>query len=229
MNQVSENPVKNRKGPFTSLVVIAGLMIACYLTANIMAVKLVAFGPITVFDAGTLTFPLAYMLGDVLTEVWGFKTAKKVIWLTFLCNIFLVLFTSIGVILPSPEYASETAEAYKLLFSYVPRLTIASLLAFLFGELLNAYLMVQIKKKTGLSKLWVRTIGSSVFGHLLDTTLFVCIAFYGTVPLQDIFSMIGIQYIAKLGVEAIAATPMAYALIHFLRKRYNAENNLVSH
>jgi uncharacterized integral membrane protein (TIGR00697 family) len=224
MNQVSENPVKNRKDPFSSLVVIAGLMIACYLTANIMAVKLIAIGSLTLFDAGTLTFPLAYMLGDVLAEVWGFKTAKKVIWLTFACNIFLVIFTTIGVILPYPEHASETAKAYSLLFSYVPRITLASLLAFLFGELLNAWLMVVIKKKTGQAKLWVRTIGSSVFGHLLDTSLFVLIAFLGTVPMQDIFSMIGVQYIAKLGVEAIAATPMAYGLIHILKKRCCLEN-----
>lgn len=225
MNQVSENPVKNRKDPFSPLVVISGFMVACYLTANIMAVKLIAVGPITLFDAGTLTFPLAYMLGDVLTEVFGFKTAKKVIWLTFSCNIFLVLFTSIGVLLPYPEHASETAKAYSLLFSYVPRITIASLLAFLLGELLNAWLMVQIKKKTGQGKLWVRTIGSSVFGHFLDTSLFVLVAFYGTVPMQDIVSMIGVQYIAKLGVEAIAATPIAYALIHFLRKRVKTEDS----
>lgn len=223
MNQVSENPVKNRQDVFPSLVVIAGLMVTCYLTANIMAVKLISVFGVTIFDAGTITFPLAYMLGDVLTEVWGFKTARKVIWLTFFCNVLLVTVTTIGVFLPYPDYTKDTAEAYGAIFSYVPRITAASLFAFLGGELSNAWAMVKIKQLTRGRFLWMRTIGSSMLGYVFDTVLFVLLAFGGTVPVSDLISMIWIQYLAKLGVEAICATPLAYALVNTMRRRREFE------
>ena len=207
MNQVSENPVKNRNDSFSSLIVISGLLITLYLTSNIMAVKLISAFGVTLFDAGTITFPFAYMLGDVLTEVWGFKTAKKVIWLTFFCNILLVLSTFTGVLLPSPDYMAETANAYAVIFGYVPRIVLASLIAFLGGELLNAWTMMKIKEKTGERLLWVRTIGSSMVGYIFDTVVFVLIAFAGTAPVRDLIFMIVVQYVAKLGIEALGATP----------------------
>lgn len=219
MNQVSENPVKNRNDSFSSLIVISGLLITLYLTSNIMAVKLISAFGVTLFDAGTITFPFAYMLGDVLTEVWGFKTAKKVIWLTFFCNVLLVLSTFTGVLLPYPDYMAETANAYAVIFGYVPRIVLASLIAFLGGELLNAWTMVKIKEKTGERLLWVRTIGSSMVGYTFDTIVFVLIAFAGTAPVRDLIFMIVVQYVAKLGIEALGATPMAYALISFMKKR----------
>ncbi len=219
MKQVTENLEKTEA--FTPLVVIAGLMVACYLTSNIMAVKLLSVGGITIFDAGTITFPLAYMLGDVLTEIWGFKTARKVIWLTFFCQVFMATFTYIGTLLPYPDFTEETANAYATIFGFVPRITIASLVAFLLGELTNAWTMVKIREKTGRKLLWVRTIGSSVFGYIVDTSIFVLIAFAGTVPGKDLISMIVVQFPGKLAIEAICATPIAYALINHLRKKFS--------
>ncbi len=219
MNQVSENPVKNRNDSFSALVVISGLLVTLYLTSNIMAVKLISVFGMTWFDAGTITFPFAYMLGDVLTEVWGFRTAKKVIWLTFFCNVLLVAATYLGVWLPYPDYIAETANAYAIVFAYVPRIVLASLIAFLGGELLNAWALVKIKEKTGEKLLWVRTIGSSMVGYLFDTIVFVLIAFAGTAPTRDLIFMIVVQYIAKLLIEAIGATPMAYALVSYMKKR----------
>ncbi|MBR5612537.1 MAG: queuosine precursor transporter, partial [Bacteroidaceae bacterium] len=126
---------------------ITALFVTLYLVSNIMAVKVISIFGLFYFDAGTITFPFAYMLGDVLTELWGFKTARKVIWMTFFCNILMVLCTQIGVWLPSPDYLAETEMAYNHLFSYVPRIVIGSLVGFLLGELSNAWLMEKIKER----------------------------------------------------------------------------------
>ena len=118
--KVPENPSKNRNGSFTPLVAITGILVTLYLTANLMAVKIITIGNLSLFDAGTITFPFAYMLGDVLAEIWGYKTAKKVIYLTFLTNVAFIAFTTIGIFLPYPAYMQETQEAYSLVFTYVP-------------------------------------------------------------------------------------------------------------
>ncbi len=219
--QVPENPVLKNRDDFTPLVIIAGLMVTVYLTANIMAVKIIDIFGIAMFDAGTITFPLAYMLGDVLTEIWGFKVARKVIWLTFFCNIILVSSTALGVIFHSPDYMKETADAYAIVFTYVPRIVFASLLGFLGGELSNAFLMEKIKNFTKGKYLWIRTIGSSAIGYIFDTVLFVLIAFAGTVKFSDLLFMIFAQYAAKLLIEALCGTPLAYAAIAFIRSRVN--------
>jgi len=204
---------------FNALVVISALLVTSYLTANIMAVKIVGVAGTALIDAGTITFPIAYMLGDVLTEIWGFKTARKVIFLTFFCNLLLVAATAIGVIVPSPEYLAETADAYDTVFTYVPRIVAASLIAFLAGELTNAWFMDKIRKLTKGRFLWMRTIGSSAVGYIFDTGLFCVIAFAGTVTTRDMLIMLGVQYVVKIAIEAVCGTPLAYALIGWLRKR----------
>ena len=187
-----------------------------------MAVKVVGFFGLFYFDAGTITFPFAYMLGDVLTELWGFRTAKRVIWATFCCNIILVVCTQIGVWLPSPEYLSETANAYNHIFSYVPRIVLGSLAGFLLGELSNAWVMEKIKERMKGKRLWVRTIGSSMVGYLFDTLPFVLIAFAGVVSTRELIMMLLFQYFGKLIIEATMGTPMAYAAIHLLKKYRNS-------
>ena len=147
-----------------SLMIVTSLFITLYLVSNIMAVKIISFFGLVYFDAGTITFPFAYMLGDVLTEIWGYRTAKKVIWLTFICNVVMIICTQIGVWLPSPEYLSDNATAYNQVFTYVPRIVLASLMGFLFGELSNAWFMERIKIRTHGRWLWLRTIGSSMIG-----------------------------------------------------------------
>ena len=186
-----------------------------------MAVKVISIGPLALFDAGTITFPIAYMLSDVLAEIWGYRTAKKVIFLTFICNALLVIFTSIGIILPYPGYMEEVQEAYSTIYTYVPRIVIASLISFLAGDLLNAKILVLMRDRSRDRKhLWMRTIGSSAAGYLIDTVLFVLIAFSGTAPASDLLSMIAVQYAAKLLLEALFGTPLAYMAIGFIRKRY---------
>ena len=219
MDKVSENPFKNRSYGEMSLMVVTALFVTLYLVSNVMAVKVIGLFGLFYFDAGTITFPFAYMLGDVLTEIWGYRTARKVIWMTFLCNIIMVVCTQIGVWLPSPDYLDVTANAYNTIFTYVPRIVLGSLAGFLFGELSNAWLMDRIKAKTKGRFLWVRTIGSSIVGYLFDTLPFVLIAFAGVLTTRDILLMIAVQYFMKLAIEVLFGTPMAYAVIVFLKRK----------
>ena len=214
--QVSDNPEKNRKTD--RLFVITALMITLYIASNAMSVKIIAINNFALFDAGTITFPFAYMLGDVLAEIWGFKTARKVIFLTFLCNIIFILCTTLGIFVPSPDYMKETAEAYSCVFGYVPRIVAASLVAYLAGELLNAWVLDRIKQITGKKNLWLRTIGSSAIAYIADTGIFILAAFWKTATPQDMLSMFVVSYIAKLAIEAFFGTPLAYAAVRILEK-----------
>lgn len=219
-DKVPENPSKNRDGDFNALVVVSCLLITLYLTANLMAVKVISIGPLSLFDAGTITFPLTYMLGDVLAEVWGYKVARRVIWLSFLCNILMVLFTALGIVLPYPDYMATTQSAYETIFGYVPRIVASSLISFLSGELANAKALVWIRsRQKRRERLWVRTIGSSMVGYLFDTVLFVILGFCFTVPASELVSMILVQYAAKLLIEALFGTPLAYGLVAWLERK----------
>ena len=220
MNKVSENPFKNRtEGKLElPLMIVTAMFVTLYLVSNIMAVKVIGLWGLFYFDAGTITFPFAYMLGDVLTEIWGFKMAKKVIWTTFFCNLVMVICTQVGVWLPSPEHLADTEAAYNHLFNYVPRIVIASLAGFLLGELSNAWVMDKMKQKMKGRKLWVRTIGSSMVGYVFDTLPFVLIAFLGVVTTKELLLMMAFQYFSKLIIEATMGTPMAYAVVRMLRR-----------
>ena len=225
MDKVSENPFKNRTGGDMPLMVVTALFVTLYLVSNVMAVKVISLFGYFYFDAGTITFPFAYMLGDVLTEIWGYRTARKVIWMTFVCNIIMVLCTQVGVWLPSPDYLDATAGAYNTIFTYVPRIVIGSLVGFLLGELSNAWLMERIKKLTNGRRLWVRTIGSSAVAYLFDSLPFVLIAFTGTLTTEDLMLMIALQYLMKLCIEVLFGTPMAYAVIVFLKRKVLRSND----
>ena len=218
MNKVSENPFKNRTATDMPLIVVTAFFVTCYLVSNLMAVKVIGFFNLFYFDAGTITFPFAYMLGDVLTEIWGYRTTRKIIFLTFFRNLVMVICTQLGVWLPSPDYLDMTAESYNTVFNYVPRIVLGSLTGFLLGELSNSWIMERIKKKTDGKHLWVRTIGSSIIGYVFDTVPFVLIAFLGVLTTRDILLMIALQYLMKLAIEAFFGTPMAYAVISLLKK-----------
>ena len=220
MNKVSENPFKNRTEQLSPFVVVSVLFILCYVVSNLMAVKVVGFFGMFYFDAGTITFPIAYMLGDVLTEIWGYRTARKTIILAFLCNLFVVTCTQVGVWLPSPEYLDSISSAYNTVYNYVPRIVVASLTGFLLGELSNAWIMEKIKKKMNGRHLWVRTIGSSIIGYIFDTVPFVLIAFLGVLSGRDIVLMTVSQYVMKITIETLFGTPMAYVAVKYLRKYY---------
>lgn len=223
--QVLDNPTKNQAEEVVKVskatiyfIIVVGLLITCYITSNVMSVKILNIFNIPFLDNGTLIFPLTYMLGDVLTEVWGFKTARNVIFITLLCNIFFIAFTSLGIILPTVSDQQVISEAYKTVFLQTPRILGASLVAFIVGEFSNSFVLEKIKQKTKGKHFWLRTIGSSVVGHFLDTSIFLIIAFLGVVEFKELVLMIVIQYVIKLGIEALCATPFAYMFVSKIKK-----------
>ncbi|MBO7742525.1 MAG: queuosine precursor transporter [Victivallales bacterium] len=201
-----------------ALMIIGAVTITLYVTSNLMAVKLVEIGGTCWGDGGTVTFPLVYMLAGVVTERWGVKIASRLVWLAFVCNLIVIACTSVGILLPTPEYQAETAAAYRHIFSIVPRIVIASLVAFVGGEMLNIHVMSRIRKITGKRLLWVRTIGSSCVGYAVDSIAFVLLAFGGVAAGKDLAVMAAMQFAMKIFMEIVMATPAAYALIHLLAK-----------
>ncbi len=199
-----------------SFLVIVALFITSLITANIISVKLITvFGMI--LPAGIIVFPISYIIGDVLTEVYGYAQTRKVIWVGFFCNLILVLALWIGQVLP-PAPFWEGQVAYERILGYAPRLLGASFLAYLVGEFLNAYVLAKMKIATKGRWLWTRTIGSTLVGQGLDSLVFITLAFVGTIPLKTLALAIVTQWIAKSAYEA-AATPLTYISINFLKRR----------
>lgn len=195
---------------------VTTLYVVLLIIANLMATKMVVmFG--MVLPAAVLAYPLCFMCGDVLTEVWGFKMARKVIWLGFGMNLLLVVWTNIGIYIPYPDFWSGQ-ESYKFIFGAIPRITLASFAGYIIGELSNSYSLDLIKRFTGEKVMFVRTIGSSVVGQVFDTILFFGIAFYGVVPGSILIGMMVTQYIFKVLCEALLGTPLAYGLVRWARK-----------
>ena len=207
------------------LVIITAIFVTCLITANIIAVKVISLGPI-MLPAAIFIFPLSYIFGDVLTEVYGYRQARKVIWLGFICNLIFVIFVWIGQILP-PAPFWEGQKAYENILGYTPRLLAASFLGYLAGEFANSFILAKMKIMTQGRWLWSRTIGSTVFGQGLDTSIFITLAFIGTPSFVPI--MILYHWLAKTAIEAIA-TPLTYVIVNFLKKKeaidtYDYETN----
>jgi uncharacterized integral membrane protein (TIGR00697 family) len=198
------------------LLLVAGLFVATLVTSNVIAVKLAALGPFTV-PAAIVIFPLAYLFGDVLTEVWGYATARMVIWTGFAANIVAVCFVAIAVAVPSsPAYPN--GDAYSAILGMTPRIVIASLVAYLCGEFLNSFVLAKLKLATRGRMLWVRTIGSTLLGQGLDTVIFISIAFAGVLPFPVLRTVIRDQWLLKVFYE-IVATPLTYAVVSWLKRR----------
>ena len=208
--------LKEKKGTYSKyFVIICAISVATLLISNVASVKLISIGSI-VLPASALLFPITYIVGDIIAEVYGYKKARMVIILGFAMNAFMVLFFKLAIALP----ASETwtlQEAYASVLGTTPRIFIASLSAFLVGSLSNAYVMDLIKKITKGKYLWMRTIGSTIVGEALDTIIFVVIAFSTTVPSGVIVTMIISQFLWKVGYETIA-TPFTYFAINKYKK-----------
>jgi uncharacterized integral membrane protein (TIGR00697 family) len=195
-------------------VVIAAIFITCLITANIIAVKVISVGPV-ILPAAIIVFPLSYIFGDILTEVYGYRLARKVIWLGFICNLIFVFFAWVGQILP-PAPFWEKQEAYKSILGYTPRLLLASFLGYLVGEFANSFVLAKMKILTQGRWLWSRTIGSTVVGQGLDTSVFITLAYIATASFVPI--MILYHWLVKTGYEAVA-TPFTYAVVNYLKKK----------
>jgi queuosine precursor transporter len=192
------------------------LFVTCLLTANTIAAKLVTIGGLTL-TAGIVIFPISYVLGDVLTEVWGYAATRRVIWLGFACNALLVAAIWLGGELPAAPFW-KGQPAYEEILGHAPRILLASFVAYLVGEFANAFALARLKIATGGRWLWVRTIGSTVVGQGLDSVVFVTLAFAGSVPAVALASIVGAQWAVKVAYEA-AATPLTYAAVAWLKSR----------
>jgi uncharacterized integral membrane protein (TIGR00697 family) len=199
----------------TWYVVIVAVFVTCLIISNIIAVKLVSIGGLTV-PAGLVIFPISYICGDVLTEVYGFRRARQVIWIGFACNIFAVAAIWIAQQLPGGVFWDAQA-AYVRILGFTPRLLLASLCAYLVGEFANSTVLAKMKIWTGGRLLWARTIGSTVVGEGLDSLIFIVIAFSGILPLGALVGSIVTQWLIKCAYEALA-TPATYAVVNFLKR-----------
>jgi len=195
-------------------VIVTAIFITCLITANVIAVKVVSIGPV-VLPAAIFVFPLSYIFGDVLTEVYGYRWARKVIWLGFACNLMFVFFAWIGQILPAASFW-EGQDAYESILGYTPRLLAASFCGYLVGEFTNSFILARMKIMTGGRWLWSRTIGSTIVGQGLDTSIFITLAFLGTPSF--VLIMILYHWLAKILIEA-AATPLTYFVVNFLKEK----------
>jgi uncharacterized integral membrane protein (TIGR00697 family) len=211
-----QNPGKNQQRHSPWFVIAVTVFITCLITANITAVKLVSvFG--LVVPAAIIIFPVSYIFGDILTEVYGYRRARRVIWLGFLCNLIAVVAIWLGQVLPPASFWDGQA-AYERILGYTPRLLLASFLAYLLGEFANAFVMAKMKIATKGRWLWSRTIGSTLIGEGLDSLVFMMIAFVGEIPGTQLASAIVTQWLAKSAYEA-CVTPLTYAAVNFLKRR----------
>jgi hypothetical protein len=196
------------------LVIIVAVFVTCLIAANVIAVKVIDLGPAQL-PAAIFVFPLSYIFGDVLTEVYGYRVARKVIWLGFACNLVFVFFAWVGQVLPGAGFWDGQG-AYERILGYTPRLLAASFCGYLAGEFANSFVLSKMKVLTQGRWLWSRTIGSTVVGQGLDTAIFITLAFIGTGA--DVSSMIGWHWGAKVLIEAVC-TPATYAIVNWLKQK----------
>lgn len=187
----------------------------CLLVSNVNAFKVVEIFGLTL-TAATLVFPITYILGDVLSEVYGFEQTRKIILYGFICNALMVIVFFIAILMPYPETFKYQHE-FSLVLSNTPRILVASLTAYLIGGLSNSYVLNFIKDKTKIKPLWIRLFASTVVGELLDSLFFVTIGFIGSVSIAQMITMIFSQAGLKILIEFIMI-PIVYKVIAYVKK-----------
>ncbi|MBP9761544.1 queuosine precursor transporter [Candidatus Saccharibacteria bacterium] len=205
---------KTRNFRYYDLFVAAS--VATLIISNLGAMKLVAFGPI-IADGGAILFPLAYILGDVMTEVYGYKHTRRAIWVSFTWLIIMIGVLTIVQHMPAVEGAPNVSE-FDSVFGFVPRIVLASLAAYLVGEFLNSFVLAKMKVRSRGKHLWQRLVTSTVLGEAVDTIIFCLIAFYGLISGSQMINYILVGIVFKVAVE-ILMLPVTYRIIHWLKSR----------
>lgn len=214
MSAQKPSPTFSRGGQSQYFVFVVAVFITSLITANITVVKWVdVFG--LVLPAGVVIFPISYIFGDVLTEVYGYRLARRVIWLGFFCNLIAVVAIWLVQVLPPASFWDGQA-AYERILGYTPRILGASFLAYLVGEFGNSFVLAKLKIATQGRWLWTRTISSTMVGQGLDSLVFITLAFLGTIPLGALIPGTVTQWLAKVLYEA-AVTPLTYRVVNFLK------------
>jgi uncharacterized integral membrane protein (TIGR00697 family) len=195
--------------------VIAVAFVTCLIVSNITAVKLITVSGF-ILPGAIVIFPITYIIGDVLTEVYGYAKARRVIWMGFLANLFAVATFALVGVLPAAGFWGAQ-EAYDTILGATPRILAASLIAYLFGEFANAYVLARLKVATEGRFLWLRTISSTIVGQSLDSAIFIVIAFAGIIPFGALILTIVVQAVVKTAYEALA-TPLTYLVVGWLKR-----------
>ncbi len=190
------------------------------LVSNLIAQKVCSIGPFAVSGA-VLLFPITYIFGDIFTEVYGFAASRRAIWLGFFGTALLYLMGTIIIALP-PAPGWPNQQAFSTVFGFIPRILAASLGAFWAGEFANSYTMARLKLLTNGRKLWTRTIGSTIVGQAVDTTLVIFLTFVGVIPFRILVGMIATSYALKVAYEVLA-TPLTYLVINRLKDAEQAD------
>lgn len=196
--------------------IILGLFVSVLLISNVASTKILLLGPFT-FDGGTILFPISYIFGDILTEVYGYCNSRRVIWIGFMAALLMsVILIIVGYLPPAPDWGNQ--DAYNKILGLTLRIVLASLVAYFAGEFSNSFTLAKLKIATKGRWLWSRTISSTVVGQGIDTALFCTIAFYGVLPSSLLWAVIVSNYIFKVAFEVIF-TPATYAIVRFLKRR----------
>lgn len=195
---------------------VTAFFVAVLLISNVASTKIVTLGSLT-FDGGTLIFPLSYIFGDILTEVYGYAASRKVIWLGFInAAVMAAVFAWVGSLPAAGDWPHQTA--YEQILGSTPRIVLASLLAYWLGNFVNAFILAKLKIVTQGKHLWMRTMGSTLVGQGVDTAVFAGVAFWGVLPSDIFVALVLSNYIFKCGVEAVF-TPVTYGLTHWLKRQ----------
>lgn len=208
---------------YFDLIMVAFVVVL--LVSNTVVVKIMrlgpfALGPVTLgpwaTDGATFLFPFSYIFGDVLTEVYGYARSRRVIWAGFAAVAFAAaVYALVGLTPPAADWPGQ--EAYATILGQTWRFAVAGLVAFFVGEFCNSYILARLKVLSGGRRLWVRTIASTVAGQAVDTTIFVTIAFWGTLSPALIWDIIRFGFVFKVLYETLA-TPLTYAIVTFLKR-----------
>ena len=199
---------------------ISVFFVSVLLISDIASTKIVDFKWF-VFDGGTLLFPFSYIFDDILTEVYGYKNTRKIIWLGLFMGLLMsVIFIIVGKLPAAPGWNNQ--DAYDKILGLTPRIVCASLVAYFCGEFSNSFILAKMKIMTKGKWLWTRTIGSTIVGELLDSAIFITLAFWGVLPNPLLITLIISNYIFKTAVE-ILFTPATYKIVSFLKKKENED------
>lgn len=195
---------------------LAGLFVMTLIVSNIASIKVVEIGPL-VFDAGTILFPLSYIVGDIVTEVYGYRKMRSLLYVGVVSLILTMTTFWVVQILPaSPDWPNQVA--YESILGVVWRIVLASVTALFLGEIMNAYVMARMKVRSKGKNLWVRMISSSVVGSAIDTVVFSTVAFLGTMPFDALAQLMITVFLIKITTEVIVS-PLTIKIINIVKRR----------
>lgn len=198
--------------PFLLLAILFNI---CLVSSNLLETKIIQIGGITA-TAGLIVFPISYIINDCIAEVWGYKKARLIIWSGFASNFLLIFFSQLAILLPGAPFW-EGESGFNFVFGLAPRIAVASLIAFLVGSFLNAYIMSKMKISSGGKNFSLRAVASTLVGESADSLIFFPIAFIGLVPPKDILIMIATQAVLK-SVYEILVLPITIKVVKYIKK-----------